>query len=180
MKTIELQDETWGRLQQHAIPLQDNADDVINRLLDLADGPPAYAGDAPTSVNGAAPAESPVARMPVPLRAPSDRREHTDVVLRRAGTVTPGARIAVLLEKVPHGRDPDENIFLARFAADGKRVVWDFDGKTYSISYLSQVLARRYGVRANAPGENGFRVFGLASDRTRSLEELRKRIEGRL
>jgi hypothetical protein len=87
--------------------------------------------------------------------------------------IKPGTAIGVVLDKLPPGADPNDRKYTAHFAENARDVVWDYDGQTYSISGLAIKLSQ-FGVHANARSENGYRVFGLATDRTRSLEELRK------
>lgn len=192
MKTVKLSDSVWHRLQRHAIPLEDSLDDVINRLLDRferADTQEALTNEQASSATAvteppAIPAQSkhlpaigphPVTR---PRRFARSRSVTTDQVLRTRGRIGPGTRIGVIADKLPNGTDPGDRRFLARFGPNAKDVIWEFDGKTYSISELSRLLAQ-YGVRANPDSENGYRVFGLLSDRSESLEALRKRLESR-
>ncbi len=182
MKTIDLSDSTWIRLQQLAIPLEDTADTVVKRLLDEHDRSTTVPHEPPPP-----PLPTTLAAAAAPRSAPSGtyaatkrrRRPHTDVVLRSMKKIGPGTAVAVTFDRLPPGADADDKRYTARFGGDGKHVVWDFDGQEYSISELSLLLAQRHGVKGGRESENGFRVFGLLSNRNENLEDMRKRLEGR-
>ena len=188
MKTIDLSEATWQRLQRRAVPLEDSPEDVVNRLLDEFEAANANPVNPQTPIAAAMQHKTlqspPRASDHVPPRTgPQPKRgrraPHTDVVLRGLTLIGPGTVIAVTFDCIPYGADRNAKTFTAKFANDSKHVIWDLDGQEYSISALSMLLAQRHGVKAGTESENGFRIFGLASNRGESLEELRKRLEGR-
>ncbi|HEX6029953.1 MAG TPA: hypothetical protein VFY90_00895, partial [Tepidiformaceae bacterium] len=178
MPDVFVSDETFSRLQARTVPLVDTADSVIRRLLDLAEA----AGQASDSqlLNRQGARET----RPIQLRSTAQRstgrrprRATTDTVLRQRGVIGPGTRIAVVLQKLPPGADRDDRKFTARFAQNARDVIWDFDGSVYSISNLAKRLGATFGVHANPDSENGFRIFGLADNRSTDLERLRFDLE---
>jgi hypothetical protein len=189
MKTISVADDTWERLQAHAVPLVDDADSVVRKLLKIWDeaqrGPTAGCGASELSpLEPKRPMrDDKASEVRTGTRAPEGRRGrsiHTNVVLARSGHIQAGTEIGVLLDKLPRAADADARQFRASFAPNARDVIWRLDGQTYSISGLSRKLCVELGVHANPDSENGYRVFGLVSDRSTSLEKLRMQVEGRV
>ena len=163
---ISLNDTTWLRLQAMAVPLQDSAEDVINRLLDAA-----VPGSAPAHDTHAVSAFNTANRSTMRIPRRRSPKAFTAKVLAERGLIKPGTRIAVLTDRLPAGVDPLDRRFTARFAEDARHVLWDFDDSRYTLSRLTLHLRETAGIRAASPSENGFRAWGLLEDREVSLEE---------
>ena len=61
MPTIRISDETWNRLKNWAVPLEDTPDTAIQRVLDAAEGHQTGGETQPTN-NGAPPPKKPLRR----------------------------------------------------------------------------------------------------------------------
>ena len=91
------------------------------------------------------------------------RKELTRTVLVRAGLIKPGTVITLLSSFPSPGADPIEAGApnrRAKFAQDGYNVIWEEDGKQYSLSGLCGHMRDEHGFRFPSPS-NGYLYWSL-------------------
>ncbi len=91
------------------------------------------------------------------------RKELTRTVLVRAGVVKPGT-VITLLSSVPSPEDDSAELGAtkrrATFAQDGYNVIWEEDGKQYSLSGLCSHMRDEHGFRLPSPS-NGYLYWSI-------------------
>ena len=94
------------------------------------------------------------------------RKELTRSVLFRAGLIKPGTIITLLPSFLPPGDDPIDPTApecRATFAEDVINVIWQKDGKTYSLSGLCKHMSEDYGFPFPSPA-NGYLYWSREGD----------------
>ena len=94
------------------------------------------------------------------------RRELTRTVLLREGLIKPGTVITLLpsfLQSEGQPIDPEAPECRAKFAEDLTNVVWEKDGKTYSLSKLCAHMKDECGFPFPSPA-NGYLYWSLEGD----------------
>src|SRR3990172_7378011 len=135
MHAVNLDDDVFVGLQKYAVPMVDDTNSVIRKLLRWAQSS-SFKAAGDRSINSGAP--------PAALNA--HKRERTNHVLLRTGVLAPGTRL-VLDQRQVRGPSPvaltDRKLRCAVGSVPRARenVVWEEDGKSYSLSALTEKLS---------------------------------------
>lgn len=177
MPTLNVSETVFQRIQRFAVPLVDTHDSVLMRILDAAER---YAGGRPVAVSQPAPSKAPAGSI---APRPAGRRERTNHILLRKGLFEPGTRLVLILDRVPGVETPapDDPRFRCRVSnqpTSRHNVIWDHDGKAYSLSALTELLRDREGVPLSSGALNGYALWGLESTPGQSLWELANSLSG--
>jgi len=109
---IRLSEPTWNRLQQWAEPLVDNVDDVICKILDVADQHKKQNSQQPTN-----------------LESVSRHQEHSTTIKLRKGVKTPQGeyRGPILLDLYKLGGSAKINVVLTKVEERMKSILVEVD-----------------------------------------------------
>ncbi len=154
MPEIEISDLTAMKLERWRVPaLNEPWDRVVRRVLETANG----------RVNGAS-------EQSVDLRPPAStgKKERTLYTLLRNSVVKPGDRfvLATKILAAPIQWPPDDprlRCVLDDEPRQQRNVVWEFDGKPYSLSALTAKLRDEHGLPISQGGLNGYACWSLES-----------------
>jgi len=166
MHTVNLDDDVFAGLQKYAVPMVDDTNSVIRKLLRWAQSSSFGAGEGRSTNSGTRPAA-------VNVR----KRERTNHVLLRTGVLATGTRL-VVDERQVRGPSPvpltDRKLRCSVGSAPRarKNVVWEEDGKSYSLSALTVKLRDECGVPLTSGALNGNLFWCLESSPGKSLWDL--------
>jgi hypothetical protein len=166
MHTVSLDDDVFAGLQRYAVPMVDDTNSVIRKLLRwIETSRPKGAADS--SINSGA--------RPPALNV--HKRERTLHTLLRRGVVGPGTRL-VLDERQVHGPSPvgltDKKLRCSVGSVPRARqnVVWGYDGNSYSLSALTEKLRDDCQVPLTRGALNGYDFWCLESTPGKTLWDL--------
>ncbi len=165
-RVVRVKEETWVRLQRWAIPLEDSADDVISRVLDVAER-------AKPGAEVPSPSAS-VIRLTSRLtgKTNSKRGPLTVDVLAHAGIIRPGTEVVLLGSAMGEAVSAGSSLWRAKIG-DSRKFVWEPDSRSYTPNELTDIL-RTHGANFNQGAVNAFKYWTLATDRKRSLWDIRE------
>jgi hypothetical protein len=166
MHTVNLDDDVFAGLQKYAVPMVDDTNSVIRKLLRWAQTS-SFKAVGDRSMNSGA----------LPAAVNVHKRERTLHTLLRKEVVTPGTRL-VLDKRQVQGPSPvpltDRRLRCSVGSVPRARqnVVWDDDGKSYSLSALTEKLRDDCGVPLTRGALNGYLFWCLESSPGKSLWDL--------
>ncbi len=163
MHAVNLDDDVFAGLQKYAVPMVDDTNSVIRKLLRWAQSS-SFKAARDRSINSGAP----------PAVVNVHKRERTFHTLLRKGVIAAGTRL-VLDERQVRGPSPvpltDRKLRCSVASPPRARenVVWEEDGKSYSISALTAKLRDDCGVPLTGGALNGSLFWCLESSPGKSL-----------
>ena len=163
MLTVTLEDDVVAGLQKYAIPMVDDTNSVIRKVLRQLESFASHAGNG----NGHTPSAATVLRR-------KSKRERTLHALLRKGILAPGIRLALDQRQV-HGalpvplKDSKLRCSVGPVPRARQNVIWDFDGNSYSLSALTEKLRDSHGIPLTGGALNGYDFWCLESSPGKSL-----------
>ena len=175
MIKLEINESTFQRLQRWAIPLVDSPESVVIRVLDAAERDLARRKAAAIPPESAS--ENPVEGASGPFSPSVSRRERTLHALLRKGIVTSGSRLVLMAERIPGMAkvDPADIRFRCKIGPQPtarRNIIWDKDGRLYSLSALTELLRDQEGVPLSLGALNGYWYWAVDYDTSNALWDL--------
>lgn len=177
---IRVRDDTFARLQRFAEPLVDTPDDVLQKVLALAEERLASDGSSgnPVAPDSVATANEPTAagerrKTSLGRRTGRRRRMATSRVLESSGELEIGTELVLLIDHLPPMDSSELHAEALKCIWDRRqRVVWRYDDRHYTLSALTRHIRDEYDVPLPLGEINGYKFWGLATDPTKSLWEI--------
>ena len=176
MPMLEVSDSVFQRIQRWAVPLVDTMDSALTRILDAADGNQARTVTLPPAVSG----PLPPTRL-IGAQVPNTKRARTLHVLLRKGLLAPGTKLVIVPDRfsghqLPDMSDPRFHCRIGPTPRTRQNVVWDFDGRAYSLSTLTEKLREEHATGFSQGALNGYWHWALESQPDKSLWDLAEEV----
>ncbi len=167
MVRLEVTEPIFQRIQGWAVPLVDSTDSTLTKILDAAD----YQRGLPPTPTQVGPRSGPSGST---LVSRSSKRARTSHVLLRGGVLQSGTRLRFVWSQMRARPDyePSDPRFEARVGAQpGARanIIWNFDGRAYSLSALTEKLRDDEGIDIARGALNGYDFWALEANPMTSL-----------